>query len=540
MTTLADEFGTDSPPEDMRAEMRREALASTYYFATLVCGFADLDPRLHGAMCAWIQRTERPDPDRDGHTLPSRLKLGMAPRGHLKSSCWTIANTLRLTTADTNLRVLISNETDDNVVKFLSAMQQIVLSPMYRWLFPECVPDDNAQSKWNQHQLELKRTALWPQATIEGIAVGGASTSNHYNLICNDDPVGKRARMEPTTMQKAIDHRKLCWSLLIDPSKDRIFDVGTRWATSDYIDWVLRNVRNVDIFKLSLYRPDNTVIWPDRFPPDVVESIQAEQGVELFELQYMNEPLAQGATDFDPARLRAFRWGYKTDQNGVEQRYVILERAPHEGGERWVRVRDLSIVQITDAGISPDSGDARTANIVVGLAPGEPGKGFDIVLLKADAKKLNPRECIFRSKEVYDEWQPMTWGIEVFGAHEVYFYWIVSEFPKARIRKLKTDTTKSKEARIREFYPYIDQGRFYLHPREAHEFVKEYSAFPNGRTVDLLDALAYVPEIWAPPAQVRIAETPEQEMARWVEEAKEASRAKWRDQQDGRCPVTRY
>src|SRR5262245_54438766 len=124
--------------EDDRLQLRASALRSTYVFAAAVCGFADLKPSFHAAMAQWIQRERRPNPDKPGEWLHCRHKLGMTPRDHLKSSLWTVADKLRRATVDPNLRILIANETDDNITKWLNTMQAVVLGPTYRWLFPEC------------------------------------------------------------------------------------------------------------------------------------------------------------------------------------------------------------------------------------------------------------------------------------------------------------------------------------------------------------------------------------------------------------------
>lgn len=533
---------TTDGQEDLRLRLRAEALTSTYVFSTAVCGFADLKPEFHAAMATWIERDQRPDPDRPGHMLHCRNKLGMAPRGHLKSSIWTVADKLRRVTRHPNLRILISNETEDNITRWMNTMQAVVLSPVYQWLFPERVPDFDAKRKprWNQTQLELRRTENWPQATIEGIPVGGASTSNHYDIIDNDDVVGKRARYEPSTMQKAIDHGMLCWSLLVNPAENLIHDVGTRWTADDYLNWRLRTTENIDIFKLPFWKPGREgieALWNERFPSDVITQLQRSLGPEFFALQYENDPLAHGATDFDAAKLRSFRWAYRTQPNGKERRYVVLERPEHDGGDRWFPVDQMSRVQIMDAGLSPESKDARTANVVVGLVPGETGRPFDIVILRADAVKADPNKAMERGYEVYQDFDPMVWAVESFGAHVTYFYSIASRYPLVRISKLKQDTSRPKESRIREMYPFVDQGRVYVHRSEGHEFVKEFAGFPNGRTVDLLDAFAWAPTIWAPP-QTKLTE--EDELKRWRDEWRQEILAKSGRGQGGRSPITGY
>src|SRR5437762_7609387 len=88
-------------PETARTESARERIAAlaaqdTYTMAGVV-GFYDITPGLHMQMSRWI----------DG---PSRRKLGLVPRDHLKTSIWTIANSVRRIVADPNIRVLRSEE----------------------------------------------------------------------------------------------------------------------------------------------------------------------------------------------------------------------------------------------------------------------------------------------------------------------------------------------------------------------------------------------------------------------------------------------
>lgn len=470
--------GTYSLNEENRVQIREMALRSTYGFAKFVCNFPDLDPDFHGMMARWIEK-------------PSRLKLGLAPRGHFKSHCWTMADKLRRVTGDPNLRVLICNETQDNTVKFISTMQAIIQSPIYRWLFPEVVPDP-LKCRWNQTQLELRRTKHTPQPTIEGIGVGGASTSNHYDIIVNDDLCGKDARESPSVMEKAIYQRKLSWSLMVNPAVSEIHDIGTRWHPFDVADWVEKNVTDVDEMKLTVWKEPGVPWFPKFFPVQVLEQIRREQGPVMWALQYLNEAVGQGASDFDVNLLRSYTLTEDAENNEV----IVLER---KDGPRAISISDCLLFQLIDAGLSPESADARTANVVVALTPPENNEPFDIVVLEARATKSGPADVVTKAIEVYERWQPMFASIEVFGGHVTFFHWLAEQHPNMRLRKLPTDTKKSKDTRIREFYPFIEQGRVYVHRKNCTDLVDEMAAYPNGKTVDLLDALAYGPKIWIPP-----------------------------------------
>lgn len=473
--------------EEERLKRRERALASTYYFSKFVCGFKDLDVDLHGLMSRWVQK-------------PTRFKLGMAPRSTFKSSVWTIGDNLRRATIDPHKKILIVNEVRDNTIKWILYMQAVVLSPTYRWLFPEVVPDPR-DVRWNQTQLELRRTMHMTEPTIEGCGVGGASTSSHYNIVDNDDLVGKEARESPSVMQKAIEQYRLSNSLLVNPSEDEIHTFGTRWGPSDLIDWMLKTLgSDLDVLHLKVRKPNGDPIFPSRLPEREILRIKRELGSEFFALQYDNEALGEGVSEFDPAWLN--HWSEtKLERDGVVLDAMLLE-GPR--GRRVVALDDCITFQVTDAGLSPESKDARTANVAIALVPGHfPEDPFDIILLDQTAKKCDPPAVVKHSYDMYKRVEPSIWAIESVGGHQVFFHWISDNFPTVRIRKLKTDSHTSKFTRIREFNTFFANRRFYVH-RNHGDFMDEYVAFPNGRTVDLLDATAYMPQIWFAPEDRRV------------------------------------
>ena len=157
------------------------AQASAYFMGKVVIGFQDLDPNCHGLMSRWIER-------------PTTRKLGLAPRAHLKSSLWTISDTLRLICQNPNRRILLINEVELNAVHWLAKIASVVeRRPLFRWLFPEVIPLPGT-TRWSATELEFERSEWFPECTIEAIGVGGASTSRHYTQIKEDDLVGPRAQ----------------------------------------------------------------------------------------------------------------------------------------------------------------------------------------------------------------------------------------------------------------------------------------------------------------------------------------------------------
>lgn len=469
--------------EEHRLAIRAQMLHSTFAFGKFVCGFYDLDPDFHGMMSRWIEK-------------PSRFKLGLAPRGHFKSTVWTLADKLRRVTLNPELQILILNEKEGNIVKWIGVMQETVMSPIYRWLFPDVIPDLR-KVRWNALQLELARKHPKPQPSIEGMGITSATTSNHYDIINADDIVGESAYSSPIEMESAVDKRKRFDSLLLNPSLSEIHDVCTRWGVNDPADWIIKNQPNLDYLKLSVWKEPGVPWFPKFFPPHVLEQIRDKYGPVDWSLLYLNEAISSDACEFDPDLLRK----YEIAEDPSGEKWIFLEKPT---GIRKVALSTCNVFQVIDAGLTRKSTDARTANVVWAITPPTPTEPFDLVLLEAKATHSDPNQVIEESHASYKTWNPMIASLEVFGGHIAFYYWALATYPDMRLIKLPTDTSpNAKDNRIRGFWgAYPRQGRVYVHRRTSADLVDELTIFPNGKTKDLIDAGAYLPKIWVPPDPV--------------------------------------
>lgn len=474
---LISELGP-KPNEELRAGLRERAKRSAFFMGKLI-GFRDLDPDLHGMMAEWIQR-------------PTNRKLGLAPRAHLKTSVWTQADSIRRIACDPNIRILIINETATNSRNWLNFIKGVwEKNEVFQWLFPELIPDYN-NVRWSQDQMEIPRERDYPEATIEVVGVGGASTSRHYNIIKEDDLVGREASESKLVMSKAIDQHKLAESLLNSPS-DEIHTVGTRWGPFDLVQWMYDNEPNVDHLRLELDKPDGGRLWPSRFPDSYVEELKRKYGPAMFALQYQNKAITVGVTDFREEWLRYYRTEPIYDERG--RQIDTLYRLEQGARVEEVKLSEMERVTICDPCLSAEKGTARSALVTLGLTPSEP---FNVVVLSAIARKLAPNATIDLANEEWLRWKPYAVCIEVVAGQIAFFYWIPERHPEMPVRKLKTDTSRSKMTRIRTLASYFEQGRVFLQ-RGMTDFLEEYLTFPSGQTVDLLDAMAYGPQVWAPP-----------------------------------------
>jgi hypothetical protein len=456
--------------EDVRLDLRKQAQKSTYVMAKAIVGFKDLIPELHGDMCQFIQG-------------PARRKLGLAPRDHLKTSVWTIADTVRVIAADSDERILIGNETATNASHFLRRIQAVwERSGMFRWLFPELLVDVG-KTKWSESEMLVPRKHDFPESTVEVMGVGGAVVSRHYSRIKLDDLVGKEASESVDVMRKTIDWYLYCESLLEKPI-DPIDTYGTRWTHKDLYAWIMEHETGISIFHRKALRPDGTTLWPARFPAEEMLRIKHKIGNFKFSCQYQNEPFDPESVTFDPSWLRFYELeGWEIEDGFVKLRIV--------GQPRPIRITPILFV---DPAISERAGSARSAVVAAGLDEFE-----RILVLEVWAARCQPLEMIEKIFEMSTRWDPMCVTVEGVAYQRCLKGFIEAECMRRNkwlnVREVRPGSREGKESRIRGLQPYAERGRLWVRRSTCGLMIEEFESFPLSDTVDTLDALSYLPQV---------------------------------------------
>lgn len=465
--------------EEIRLELRDKARKSTYFIGKAVIGFKDMTPLTHGPMCRFIESS-------------SKRKQGLAPRDHLKTSVWTIADTVRRIVENPNIRILLANETSTNASHFLRKIQSIFeRCTILKWLFPECIPDLSKRTKWNETEMCIPRSVDFPESTVEVIGVGGAVVSRHYDLIKCDDLVGKEASESEDVMRKTIDWYQYCESLLNHPVDGEIQNYGTRWGYADLHRWVVENEPGVEIFHRTCYLDDAgepttdpvRSFWPERFTMEALLRIRMKMGPYKFSCQYLNDPRDPDANSFLRDWLRYFTL---SGPNCVLEGEGIS--IPWRSLRRQLRV---------DPAVKEDDKACEWAICVDGV-----DKDSRKILLETWTGHVNPLEAFEKIFELSARWEVDRVGMEDVGAQRHLMTWLKQEMLRRgkwlTLVPLKADTTKSKKSRIRSVQPYFARGEVYIQ-RTEHKFISQYEEFPSGKLVDLLDVFAYGPDMWGLP-----------------------------------------
>lgn len=469
---LPDYARTDEQREKLRSIARR----STLFVGKWIIGFVDMTAPLHTEMCKWID------------SEASIRKLGLVPRDHLKTSTWTIANSVKRIICNPNIRILLGNETATNASHFLRRIQAIwQRNQIFQWMFPELIPDWSSRScKWSETEMQVPREVDYPESTIETIGVGGAVVSRHYNLIKLDDLVGKEASESAEVMRKTIDWYQYCESLLESP-KDHIEVYGTRWAYSDLYAWIEKNEAGfVDIFFRRVFDTKGDPIWPERFDAEALARLRKKLGTFKFSCQYENDPRDPESGSFERKTLRWWKWA-----NGLIH---------PQGSTTFIDPEGLSCFMRVDPAISERPGAARSAIVVDGVY-----KDDRVFLLDAWAKRCQPFEMIDKIFELYKKWNCEMVGIEAVAYQKVLKPVLEREAEQRgswlNVVECRPDSRERKENRIRgRLEPIFERGLYWVR-EDQEDWLEEFDQFPHGATCDLLDATANGPEMWVAPGE---------------------------------------
>jgi len=287
--------------------LRQRALDSLFFFAKVVLGYKDLSPNLHLEFCEIIQ--ERRKFRKHGYLMP---------RGHFKSTIISKCYPLWLACHDPEIRVLIVGESDTVATKNMRDIKWNLLNnQMLNWLFPEIIPPDTNKTKWTDSEILLPRHGTYDESTIIMIGVGAKTTGFHYDVIIYDDMIGEKASKSEAEMNSCINWFKLAPGLLNDPKLGEEVLIGTRWkhGKADLYGYIMSEMpeetqesgRAIGFqWYVRSAIEDGTPIFPERFNIEVLDEIRKREGDYFFSCQYMNDPTAPGATDFDAADLQEY------------------------------------------------------------------------------------------------------------------------------------------------------------------------------------------------------------------------------------------
>jgi hypothetical protein len=417
-----------------------------------------------------------------------------------------------------NQRNLLVSENITNAAKLGKKVRwHFESNALYRALFPETLP--TTSELWTAFSLHVNRKQFGTggshgEGTFDFIGVGGALQSRHYDAVIQDDLVGKKAIESATVMETSIEYHKLLVGAF--DSQDAVHEnnelvIGNRWSFHDLNSYIRENETWFNFHSHSALggccsqHPADTPIFPEEFSLEKLLRFKARLGSYHFSCQFLNNPCSPEDADFKPEWLKYF-----DTYRDIDGRLTVVHETDNGIVRKDLKVGHLSIAMAVDPNHSGNAaaGRCRHAIVVVGKVDSSSGDdlGSRFYLLDTWAAHATYDAFFDQVYKIARKWRLRKVGFETvaaqnYAAHHIKYRNAFEEWP-IKILELKGEVdapdgtiTRKKEWRIRNVLsPLFEEGRFFVR-RTQQDFIGEFNTFPRGRFVDLLDALAYVPQM---------------------------------------------
>ena len=540
-----------SDENTLRTIHRLNSLGSLFYFATRVLGKnrfqqnPNPDQNLHFQMCKVVEK--------DG--VKEVIEI---PRGHYKSTvyteCYSIWRALPFSAQDEmymralgytdrwiqwmryahnqDIRILLVSEVITNASKLGVRLQgHYQNNDLFKYLFPEILPDGSCtQNKESFCQMRSNKTgSAQGEGTYDFIGVGGALQSRHYNLVIQDDLVGREAYESDITMNKTIEyHKYLVGAFDPDEGDDAGRDndeivVGNRWSYKDLNSYLRKEETYFNFSTHSALggccslHPFGIPIFPEKYSIEKLARYRKRLGNYIFSCQYRNTPVNPAEVKFQLRDLRRFEFvkdqsfTYQdvvpfdtTGKTRTRTKILIKHKVLAGDVEEDVSPRNLKRYMIVDPNHSGNDGRCRHAITVTGVAE-NPRR---VYLLDVWAKACGTDEFIGVMLDLaVNVWKLDCIYMETIAAQKYLKYhmdYIIKEkarddsrYAALEIKELKTPkTANAKKMRIDSLGPIFSRGEFWINTVGMDEFIEEFESYPTGKLIDVLDTLGYGPQVW--------------------------------------------
>lgn len=437
---------------------------SLWYLCTQEFGFQDWG-QVHDDMELFLKK-------------PSRRKLLLVPRGHLKSSL-TKAYAVQLLLNDPNHRVLIANQIWDRARDMLFEIKE--------WLTGKSnLPQhfgNFVSGRWREEEIVIaQRTKALSAPSIGTTGVESELTSAHYDTIILDDVQGLQ-NCQTKDQRDKVKRFYRTLTAILEPG-GQIIIPATRWHYDDLYQDIIDNEKDYYDIMIRQVVENGNVIFPKKFnlkfndkikdwvysetpTLDYIDYLKQNMGSEFYS-QYMNLPM--------------------------DSKTQLIKK---EYFQYWDRRPDGLFVAITlDPAISYKQSSDYSAFIVAGMD----SKRNIYVLDYLRGHWSDPSHIIKNLLNLVDKWKPHSVGIESMGFQKTLKYWIeqitLTERHVMPITELKAPPTMRKEYRLKALEPYYRNGMVYhANWMKGKELEEELQMLAEdgykGKHDDLFDALAH-------------------------------------------------
>lgn len=530
---------SDTDPRDLAAPQQstiRDFLNDNLFaFAYAIFGYEGLlEPDVHLPLCKLVEKWGDP-----GY----RRLMIQVPRDIGKTSIVTRANSLRIICRNPDETVAIFNEKEDNSRNWVRAIKEVVtgsqlFKTIYADLLPRGVVDGMNPPKgwpWNDAALLFQRgLAGIPEKSIMALGVTAATTGGHWTRIVKDDILSFEASRSSSVMAMIRDWIDASRNLERPAQKGCDLFVCTPWAFGDAYAYLLDKYGDeYQLYRRSALEKGES-IHPRKWTTKELVKMQTTDPYN-FAAQYQCVPMAGRDQSFQRDWLR---YGYvdrddmfhiRKEHYSVDCHVVGAEGEPPQ----HVPLHQMEKVLLVDPAPSEEADrnrnpKARNALVTTGIdAWGR------IYILDVWTGRPDPGEVVNKMLDLAENWEFTRVAIEKVVFSVLYKHWLQQEAQRRNVYIGCTDLEpgkRSKDARIEAMIPGFKEGLYYFNDANpgVQALIQEYAEYPHGQTRDILDALAYAPDV------LRRPETPEEMQDRLVNEQRPGWPYSTRD------PVTGY
>lgn len=448
------------------------------YLCQFILQFKDWDA-CHDDLMEWREKHK----DR-------RFRLILMPRGHLKSSVITVADTIQQIVSNPDLTCLITSDIWTSAKTFLFEIKEHLTKSALPSIFGSFRPSFTSRWKWSEGQIVVNQRRLTQKSpTIDTGGLDKGLTSQHYNLIKADDIV---TRQNVGTTEQITKVKTYLGDLIKLLEPDGIMEViGTRWHDADcygHIEKILTDPKlGGDAFVVYKRKAveSGVVIFPKKFSIEKLANIKMQIGTTEYSSNFDNEPLSSEDQVFKGTAL------YWTDLGDGAIHAITFDPATSEK-------------KTSCDAVVMDSAITKSNQLCV----------VEYAIFKGSDKKPDRMiDKIFSFVQTYRQKSGVIRvGVETNGGQEIYLQLLQEEQRKRNLffEIVPIHQHVDKSSRIRALQPRWESGNLLL-KQGMTELEEQLTRFPIAEKVDILDALAMQlqvsnpqhlsrPKVWVDPA----------------------------------------
>lgn len=443
--------------EKKYALVKAAGKACLHFFLHFFLGYKDIANDFHADAISHIEEGR----DKD---------LFLWPRGHLKTSLFTIGGSLWSVVRNPNRRIGIGSDTLGRAKGFLSEIRQHAEARPLQVYYPEVFYLDprNQSPKWTDQELLFKRTAVYKEASITAFGFEPVPTGDHYEDIRLDDIVTP----ETTTTREQMDKTKAAFAMLTpirEPKGAEIRVAGTIYHYGDRYS-ELKVDPSWRVFREPAEGGERGLIFPQKFSLERLAEIRKEVGPYIYSCQYLLDPIDPETAMFK----RPWIQYYDTWRPGPYRAYITVDQA-------------YSLKKTADYTVVMQTRVDRDKNLYVAdYIRGHIGMGDVVKAIFAIAERSPTLQAV--GVEIQPNETETNSAMAIMLREEMRrrsFFFNLKLIRPAR----------DKVARASVLVPLFSNGCIYIRSHMT-ELEDELLRFPRGEHDDLVDCLAYVPHIW--------------------------------------------